>query len=192
MYSGWMSWVRSGRVGESKWRVSLALVVCLTACGGNGGVEPTPEGAGGASGQGGGASETSGAGQAGSAPSTTCPDTPPAAGSACNHTGGDCSYSADPCNPLEFECFKSVWLPMLQPKPSCGAPQPCGPHGLECHASNVCVIHPGTDPVFECLPNPCAAQSLRTSCDCAASLCEMNEVCGELVGSVVCTAQAGS
>jgi hypothetical protein len=65
----------------------------------------------------------------------------------------------------------------------------CGSNGLHCAVGQVCVLAGGLGaqgPQYECDPDPCAAESETTSCECAASLCSSIEVCSATQGHVTC------
>jgi hypothetical protein len=95
----------------------------------------------------------------------------------------DCSF--DECSTtgkVHAVCDNTVWHVTTAPCAS----KPCGTTGLMCAEGEACVLPGGLGAAYTCKPDPCAAQSETTSCQCASGLCGASELCSVVNDVVQC------
>lgn|GEM_PF-2906814 len=81
----------------------------------------------------------------------------------------DCTFDeCDAQGRVHAVCDNTTWHVSTEPCTDAA----CGPNGLRCKTGEACVVRAGgVAGSYDCVPNPCAAESKTLSCDCAGSLC---------------------
>jgi hypothetical protein len=155
-------------------RLTVLALLALVGCGGNVFVD----GGGGSSGR---PSASSGG-------PTTCDDVSGfALGGACSTEGQSCPI-AHACCSAEAACIGHAWVVN---SPSCtDRCIQCGPTGLACEATAVCVVEEELAEAYSCAARPACGVDL--TCGCAGSVCSASSQCVQIKNdtTVVCDCPA--